>query len=321
MKLFVNFALQAAMIVFCNLARHTHAAENIIHRKNTLFMYKVTMIDSLYRQNQIQTSHHGLFTREKVEDGQIPLELFDAPVYSYPEIFREANDDIERLMDERAVSDTEKQEIIQKKFIELANTKDPQVIEGAALAVAPTNPQNLMHIFLQLNEFQRYAPEVFLESRHISPDEIRSRQIVKLPNIEYQFSKIKIRSVTFTHTLRYEVSSEKKMFTVLTDTGTESKLLDLYTVAWEIDPSFEHDRTFPQKGVHMNNGIFLVQPYVAANGIVDPYRSLILYHIYIKMEKLNFLLEPISNLLIDSTASSVIFSLADAMRKEAMRYQ
>lgn len=317
MKVLVQLTLQLAMIVFCTLARHGWAESNIIFRKNSLFMYQVSMIDSLYKNNQIQTSKDGLFSRQMIEDGKIPLELFDAPVYAVQEIFREANEEIEKIMDERALTEDEKQDIIQKKFLELANTQDPQVIEGAALAIAPAPPHKLMQIFLQLDHFTRYAPEIFLESTQLQPKDIQSRTIVKLPHIEYQYSKIKIRSVTFTHVLRYEISSEKKIFKSLTPNGLQDTSLDCYTVAWEIDPSFEHDREFPQKGVHMNNGVFLIEPYVNVHGIADPNRSLILYHIYIKLEKLTFLLEPVKDLLIDSTASSIIFTLADAMRKEA----
>ena len=66
----------------------------------------------------------------------------------------------------------------------------------------------------------------------------------------------------------------------------------------------------------MNNGLFMVEPYVQENGVVDPSRSIILYHVYIKVDPLNFVMDVLSTLFRESEARSAIYSLANALRKE-----
>ena len=66
----------------------------------------------------------------------------------------------------------------------------------------------------------------------------------------------------------------------------------------------------------MNNGFFRVELYVQEDGVMDPHRSLILYHIYIKVDPLNFLIDILSSLFRESEARSTLYTLANALRKE-----
>ena len=69
----------------------------------------------------------------------------------------------------------------------------------------------------------------------------------------------------------------------------------------------------------MNNGSFTIQPYIDENGTVDPHRSIILYHIYIKLERSNLAVEILSAIFKDSVARTTLYDLATAMRREAGR--
>ena len=301
-----KFALHCFVVILSTWARHGFAAsDNLTYRKNALFMQPILYIEELARTHHIQTSQNT-FSRQDLEDGTLAIEIFKNPISAPQEIYRLALEAIEeKTKEEHSLSDEEKQNIIRNFLEEKANTADSQVIEGVAVGIAPTPVSKVIDLFLHLEKFKTYVPHIFLESIHLTPLELKERSIVPLPHIEYQFSKNKIASVEFTHTLRYEITSYQK-------NGLEGKL-----VAWEIaSPKFDRDPTYPRHGVLMNNGLFRVEPYVDANGMIDPTRSLILYHVYIKVNPLNFAMEVLSRLFRESEARSAIYSLANALRKE-----
>ena len=96
-------------------------------------------------------------------------------------------------------------------------------------------------------------------------------------------------------------------------------VIPVIIVAWEIDPLFKDAPQYKQEGVLMNNGSFTIQPYIDENGTVDPHRSIILYHIYIKLERSNLAVEILSAIFKDSVARTTLYDLATAMRREAGR--
>ncbi len=269
-------------------------------------MHPTMFIEELARTHHIQTSQNT-FSRKDLEAGALAIDIFKNPFYAPQEIYRLALEAIEEKMreEDRTLSDEEKQAIIRSFLEEKANTVDNQVIEGAAMGIAPTSASKIMDLFSNLSNFKNYVPNIFLNSIHITPQGLKERGIVPLPHIEYQFSKIKIASVEFTHTLRYEMTSYQK-------NGYKGKL-----VAWEMAaPKFDRDPTYPKQGVLMNNGLFMVEPYVQEDGVIDPTRSIILYHVYIKVDPLNFVMDVLSTLFRESEARSAISSLANALRKE-----
>lgn len=269
-------------------------------------MHQTLYIEELARTHHIQTSQNT-FSRKDLEEGALAIDIFKNPFTSPQEIYRLAMEAIEEKTREenRSLLDEEKQEILRSFLEEKANTVDSQVIEGVAVGIIPASVSKIMDIFLHLENFKNYAPNIFFNSLHIPPPELKERGIVPLPHIEYQFSKIKIASVEFTHTLRYEITSYQK-------NSLEGKL-----VAWEIaSPKFDRDPIYPRQGVLMNNGLFRVEPYVQEDGVMDPHRSLILYHIYIKVDPLNFLIDILSSLFRESEARSTLYTLANALRKE-----
>ena len=304
----LKLALHCFVAVLSTWARQGFAAtDNLTYRKNALFMHQTSFIEELTHTNQIQTSENT-FSRADLEQGSIPIEIFKNPLYAPQEVYRLALEAIEEKTHEenRTLSDEEKQALIRKFFEEKANTVDTQVIEGVAVAIAKTSVSKVMELFSHLENFKNYVPNVFLNSLHLTPQELKERGVVGLPAIEYQFSKIKIASVEFTHTLKYEITSYQK-------NGVECKL-----VAWEIAaPKFDRDWAYPRQGVLMNNGLFMVEPYIQENGIVDLTRSVILYHVYIKVDPLNFVMDLLSTLFRESEARSAIYALANALRKEA----
>ncbi|HBQ20370.1 MAG: hypothetical protein A2Z91_05350 [Deltaproteobacteria bacterium GWA2_38_16] len=296
-----QFALKCFMIVLSTWGREGFAAssQNLIQYKNSLFMHRPTFIEELYETQQILTSKNT-FNRRDIEEGAIPIELFQKTYYSPQEIYRLAKETIEESENNgENLSDPQKQALVQTLFQEYSNTIDSQVMEGVALAIAPASIDKIFSAFSRLEDFKRYVPNVFLESSHLTLDQLKKRRIVKLENIEYQFSKVKIASVEFTHTLRYEITREEK---------PKQRI----TVAWEIDPLFERDREFSQKGVLMNNGLFIIEPY-------DAHRSIILYQVYIKVDPLNAIMRIFSDIFKESEAKAVIHALANAMRMEAQK--
>ena len=302
-----QFALHCFIAILSTWARHGFAAtENLTYRKNALFMHQTMFIEELARTNQIQTSQNT-FSRKDLEDGALAVDIFKNPFYAPQEIYRSALEAMEEKTreEERTLSDEEKQAMIRSFLEEKANTVDSQVIEGVAVGISPTPVSKVMDLFLHLENFKNYVPNIFLNSIHITPQELKERGIVPLSHIEYQFSKIKIASVEFTHTLRYEMTSYQK-------NGAEGKL-----VAWEMaPPKFDRDSLYPKQGVLMNNGLFMVEPYVQEDRTIDPTRSIILYHVYIKVDPLNFVMDVLSTLFRESEARSAIYSLANALRKE-----
>lgn len=269
-------------------------------------MHPTMFIEELARTHHIRTSQNT-FSRKDLENGALAVDIFKNPFHAPQEIYRLALEAIEEKMreEDHTLSDEEKQAMIRSFLEEKANTVDHQVIEGAAVGIAQTPVSKIMDLFLHLGDFKNYVPNIFLNSIHITPQELKERGIVPLPHIEYQFSKIKIASVEFTHTLRYEITSYQK-------NGVEGKL-----VSWEMaSPKFDRDPTYPKQGVLMNNGLFMVEPYVQENGAIDPSRSIILYHVYIKVNPLNFVMDILSPLFLESEARSAIYALANALRKE-----
>ncbi|MBI3019359.1 MAG: hypothetical protein HYY61_05665 [Deltaproteobacteria bacterium] len=299
--------MHCIIAILSTWAKHGFAAtDNLTYRKNALFMHQTIFIEEIVRTNHLQTSQN-MFSRKDLEDGALAIDIFKNPFYAPQEIYRLALEAVEEKTREenRFLSDKEKQAIIRNFLEEKANTVDSQVIEGVAVGIAPTPVSKVMDLFLHLENFQNYVPNIFLNSVHITPQELKERGIIPLPHVEYQFSKIKIASVEFTHTLRYEITSYQK-------NGVEGKL-----VAWEMAaPKFDRDPVYPRQGVLMNNGLFMVEPYVQEDGTIDPTRSLILYHVYIKVDPLNFVMDILSILFRESEARSAIHALANALRKE-----
>lgn len=303
-------------------------SDNAIQRKNSLFMHRISLVEELYKTNQILIMEESKinqiprvkekYTRQQIESGKVLIELFKNPLFSPHEIYRIAHEEIEDAEEEgEKLSDQIKQNIFQRIFEEKAGKIDSQVIEGVAVALTPGQPQKVVKLFLKLAHFKEYVPHIFLESQHLTEEFLKNKNVIKPKNREFQFSKIKIASVDFSHTLQYELTEDSKEFLIQTPQGLQKKSLPYMTISWEISPQFMSDPVYGPKGVLMNNGVLLIYPFVTENGAIDFSQSIIVYHIYIKVDPLNALMQILSNIFKDSIAKSIIHDLTYAMRKEA----
>lgn len=304
---------------------------NSIHQKNSEFMYHPALIEELYQNNEVTTTIIDTLTRREIttliprrdiEGGAVPIQISRNPNFAMQEIYRIAE---EEIAEKNITSDKEKNRIRAQTSSEKLGTADPEVIEGVALAVADSPASKLMEMFLKLDDFKKYANHIFMESIQLKESELLKRHIVVSDNvkdkIKFQYSKIKISGSEFSQTLRYEMSAETKEMGVRAKKGggLNQSVIPVIIVAWEIDPLFKDDPQYKQEGVLMNNGSFTIQPYIDENGTVDPHRSIILYHIYIKLERSNLAMEILSAIFRDSVARTTLYDLATAMRREASR--
>ncbi|OGQ18043.1 MAG: hypothetical protein A3B70_05550 [Deltaproteobacteria bacterium RIFCSPHIGHO2_02_FULL_40_11] len=306
-----RFFLHACVVVFSSWARvGLSTTDNLIHLKNSLFMHLPTFIEELYHTDQVITSDK-LFSRATIEMGEVPLEVFSNPRYAPEELNRMIQHEIEIQEDQHQGLELSKHQktLIRKQIYgQYANQKDPQVIEGVALTLAEGSSEKIYRLFQNLGNFHTYAPTIFLESHELTPEELRHKNQVQPHNIAFQYARVRIAQVEFTHTLRYEMTREEKTFGEVT--------LPCFTVAWEIEPELKEDPQFVQKGVVMNNGQFFIQPYVQENGLVDPNRSVILFHIYVRIDPLNVVMETLKNIFIQSEAKNALDELVRALRKQ-----
>ncbi len=293
-------------------------------------MHEPTFIEELYKTNQIITTTIDtltrremtkIATRDKIEAGDIPIQIFKSSRYAPAEILRLADEYIETIetKDKREFSVKEKITIRKDFFHQKKNETDKHVIEGVALAVVLAPVSKIFSLFSDLKRFSEYAPDYFLKSIELDSAILKSKKISAPENIKFQYSKVQISGVEFSHTLRYEISSEKKPFKKTIAGGEEAIDLQCITVAWEVDPLFKDDPLWGQKGVLVNSGRFVIEPYVEQDGFVNPESSVILYHIYIKIDPQNFLINKILPLFRGSEARDVLTKLAGAMREEAKK--
>ena len=298
-------------------------SENNIDKANRTFMHQPTMMSELYQSNRIITrtkdilgfSQESVYSRTKIEAGEIPIQIFEEPRYTFSELIRTAEDYVIEMKytTKRDISVKERVKLKEVFIKEHQNKTDDQVIECVALAIANAAPIKIMNLFLRLDHYERYAPSVFKKSLELTLEDLKEKHIVPRKNIKYQFSKIDIASVEFTHTLKYEVSSEKQ------NQQTEPKEMEGYLVSWEIDSDFKEDKKFPQEGILVNSGRFMIYPYVMSTGTVDESRSLIIYQIYVKIDPLKGLMKHMSLLVKDSSARSTLKELASAMQQECLK--
>lgn len=298
-------------------------SSNRIYQKNSKFMRQPTFIEDLYQKNSVaissidtltRTELRTLISRHDLEKGDIAVQTFRDPRFAIPEIYRIAE---ERIIENNVTSAEEKNKIRAEVFAEKLGVTDKQAIEGVALAVADSPPSKIMSIFLKLGDFKDYAPKVFLKSIHLESEELSKRKITASSEIQFQYSKIKISGAEFAQMLRYEISSETNQVQVYTKQGKQSQSIETILVAWEIDPLFKEDPEYRQDGVLINSGSFMIQPYIDKNGLVHADQSIILYHIYIKLEPSNYLMEIVQDLFKTSVVSNVLYDLATALRREA----
>lgn len=287
-----------------------------IEELQTTHRIVTTTIDTLTRR-QLSTPH----SRTDIEAGAVPIQLFRRPRHAAQELYRIAEEQIEALesSENRSLSIKEKMKLREQVFNEKKDEVDHQVIEGVALALAYAPVSKIMSLFWNLNSFHHYVPDVFLESAELNERELKDREISLTEGIKFQYSRIRIAGVEFSQTIRYEVRSELKHFQRQIAGKRETVPLECLTVSWEIDPLFKEDRLFGQRGVLMNSGRFIIQPYVTADGSVDPSRSVMIYHIYIKIDPINYLINVLHELFSESEARGVITQMASAMRREALR--
>ncbi len=292
---------------------------NGIYQKNSEFMCHPALIEELYQKNEVTTTIIDTLTRREIatmiprrdiEGGTVPIQISRKPGFAIQEIYRIAE---EEITEKNITSDKEKNRIRARISSEKLGTVDEEVIEGVALAIANSPASKLMEMFLKLDDFKKYSPHIFMESIELKESELSQK------HIKFQYSKIKISGSEFSQTLRYEMSRETKEIGVHTKNGKLNQSVQVIIVAWEIDPLFKDDPHYKQEGVLMNNGSFTIQPYIDENGTVDPHRSIILYHIYIKLERSNFAMEILSAIFRDSVARTTLYDLATAMRREASR--
>lgn len=298
---------------------------NGIYQKNSKFMYHPTLIEELYQKNSVTIatidtlSRRELLTvtpRKGIETGSVPIQIFREPRFAIQEIYRIAE---EKIVENNITSAEEKNKIRARIFAEKLGMVDKQAIEGVAIAIADSPASKIIQIFLKLENFKHYTPNVFLESIHLKKELLVKRGLPVPDNVHFQYSKIKISGAQFSQTLRYEMSSEANEVWLHAKNGKQNHTIETAVVAWEIDPLFKDDAEHKQEGVLMNNGSFIIQPYIDENGTVNPNRSIILYHIYIKLEPSSLLVEFLEDLFKDSIAKNVLLELASAMRREASR--
>ncbi len=289
------------------------------------------LIEELYQNNEVTTTIIDTLTRREIatmisrqdiEGGAVPIQISRKPTFAIQEIYRLAE---EEITEKNITSEKEKNRIRAEISSEKLGAVDPEVIEGVALAVSDSPPSKLMEMFLKLDDFKKYASHIFMESIQLKESELLKKHIIlsdKLSDkIKFQYSKIKISGSEFSQTLRYEMSRDTKEVGVRAKKGGEliQSVIPVIIVAWEIDPLFKDAPQYKQEGVLMNNGSFTIQPYIDENGTVDPHRSIILYHIYIKLERSNLAVEILSAIFKDSVARTTLYDLATAMRREAGR--
>lgn len=300
---------------------------NSIHQKNSEFMCHPVLIEELYQNNEVTTTIIDTLTRREIatllprrdiEEGAVPIQISRNPNFAIQEIYRIAE---EEIAEKNITSDKEKNRIRAQISSEKLGTVDPEIIEGVALAVSDSPASKLMEMFLKLDDFKKYANHIFMESIQLKESELLKKHIAFSDKIKFQYSKIKISGSEFSQTLRYEMSQDTKEVGARAKKGGElnQRVIPVIIVAWEIDPLFKDDPQYKQEGVLMNNGSFTIQPYIDENGTVDPHRSIILYHIYIKLERSNLAMEILSTIFRDSVARTTLYDLATAMRREASR--
>lgn len=327
LKRHIYLLIAAALSVISE--KGVSSPSNSIHQKNSEFMCHSILIEELYQNNEVTTTIIDTLTRREIttliprrdiEGGTVPIQISRNPNFAIQEIYRIAE---EEIAEKNITSDKEKNRIRAQISSEKLGTVDPEVIEGVALAVADSPASKLMEMFLKLDDFKKYASHIFRESMELKESELLKKHIVIPDNIKdkikFQYSKIKISGSEFSQTLRYEMSAETKEIGVRTKKGKLNQDVQVIIVAWEIDPLFKDDPEYKQEGVLMNNGSFTIQPYIDENGTVDPHRSIILYHIYIKLERSNLAMEILSAIFRDSVARTTLYDLATAMRREAGR--
>jgi len=222
-------------------------------------------------------------------------------------------------------------------------TIDKGVIEGVSIAISGAPMHTVMEIFENFGSYCDYfeglsfsEDDIFREGTcGISNVEILSTHgITPEENVKYQFAKNEIAGVPFQQTLRYlthrtmqtyevKIGEKNDPTTGKTIANVISVTVPTISVGWEIDHRFDGEgRPYTSQGVLMNNGQFLIQPYIQADGTIDESRTIILYHIYIKIDPKNYKMGHVDNLFKGPKSRAVIRRLAAALRLQtALRLQ